>query len=216
MQLVPGTFALFYHYAIGKNSSTKADNLSLYFILGTITLMATIWLLVYTFIFKVFYDKINFYLDFIPWIMTGIFFAESIASLFFYYRKGKFTTLFISRSVARNLNSHAQKTKNRSDAFILGFFSGIPELIFTLPLYIVTSIELMKINFSLRPLFIIFYIIISIIPLFIIRTLYRCDYNLAKIERARIHAKIFIRIFISISFTLLAIAVIGTGVFNYG
>ena len=45
MQLTPGTFALFYHYALGKNSRTKADNLSLYFTLGVITFMAIVWIL---------------------------------------------------------------------------------------------------------------------------------------------------------------------------
>ena len=216
MQLTPGVFALFYHYALGKNSSTKADDLSLHFILGVITFIVITWLLIYALIFSIFYNKIEFYPNFLPWLMAGIFLAESIASLLFYYRKGKFTTLFIPRSIAKNLDFHARKVKDRSDAFILGFFSSIPELIFTLPLYIVSAIELMRINFSLRSIFIILYIIISIIPLFTIRTLYRHNHTLAKIEHTRIRAKLFIRILFCIGFLLLALAVIKLGVLNHG
>ncbi|MBR3254165.1 hypothetical protein IKF88_00310 [Candidatus Saccharibacteria bacterium] len=216
MQLAPGTFALFYHYALGKNSRTKADNLSLYFTLGIITFMATIWLFVYTFIFGFFCDKAELCLNFVPWLMVGVLLAESIASLFFYYRKGKFTALYVPRLAAKNLDLHAQKVKNRSDAFVLGLFSGSLELIFTLPLYVVSVIELMKINFSFRPLFIILYIIVSIIPLFAMRTLYRHDYNLATIEQLRVRTKTSTRIFISVGFLLLAIAITYVGVFYHG
>lgn len=216
MQLTPGVFALFYHYALGKNSPTKADNLSLYFILGTITFMTIIWLLVYAFIFAIFYNKAELCLNFFPWLMAGIFLAESIASLFFYYRKGKFTALFISRSTAKNLDLNAKRVKNRSDAFVLGFFSGIPELIFTLPLYTISVIELMEANFSIRSIFIIAYILISTIPLFAIRTFYRHDYTLAKIEHTRVRAKLSIRLFICIGYLLLAIATISLGGFNHG
>ena len=57
MQLTPGVFALFYHYALGKNSSTKADDLSLHFILGVITFIVITWLLIYALIFSIFYNK---------------------------------------------------------------------------------------------------------------------------------------------------------------
>lgn len=216
MQLTPGVFALFYHYTLGKNSSTKADDLSLHFILGVITFIIIAWLLVYALIFAIFYDKVEPYPNFLPWLMAGIFLAESIASLLFYYRKGKFTALFIPRSIAKNLDFHAQKVKNRSDAFVLGFFSGIPELIFTLPLYAISAIELMRMNFPLRPIFIIIYVIATIIPLFVIRTLYRHDHTLAKIEHTRIRAKLFIRILLCIGFLLLALSAIKLGVFNHG
>ena len=216
MQLTPGIFSLFYHYALGKYSSIKTDNFSLYFILGVITFMVTTWLLAYAFIFSILCNKIDLCLNFLPWLMAGIFLAESIASLFFYYRKGKFTTLFIPRSVAKNLDFHAKKIKNRSDSFVLGFFSGISELIFTLPLYIVSAIELMRVDLSLRPVLIILYIIFSIVPLFIIRTLFRHDYNLAKIERIRIRIKPFVRIIICVGFLFLALTVISLGVLNHG
>ena len=43
MQLTPGIFMLFYHYALGKKSRNKADDLNLSFILGAETFIATIW-----------------------------------------------------------------------------------------------------------------------------------------------------------------------------
>lgn len=216
LQLTPGTFALFYHYALGKNSTAKTNNLSLYFILGTIVFMTITWLIIYTLILAIFCQKSDFGSDFCPWLMAGIFFAESIAGFFFYYRKGKFTALFVSRQSAKNLSIHAQKVKTRSDAFILGLFAGTPELIFTLPLYIISATELMKITTIPRALIIAIYITVSIFPLFVIRTLYRCGYNLATIERLRVRAKLFVRLAICISFLLLTIATIGLGVLNHG
>ncbi len=73
------------------------------------------------------------------WTFAGLFFATAIVMAFFYFRKTKATALFISRKVARNYRLRAESVKSRSDAFLLGFFSSIPELVFTLPLFILLA-----------------------------------------------------------------------------
>ena len=79
MQLSSGIFMLFYHYALGKKSAKIADNLSLYFILGVEFFTAAVWFTVFLILPDA--SPILF------WILAGILFAESLASLFFYYRK---------------------------------------------------------------------------------------------------------------------------------
>lgn len=216
MQLTPGIFVLFHHYALGKKSTKKANNLDSYFILGIIVFIVATWLIIYNLIFIIFRDKPDFSSGPYPWIMTGIFFAESFLGLFFYYRKGKFTTLFISRSSANSYFNQAKQVKTKSDAFTLGFLSNIPELLFTLPLYIISATELMKITFFPRALIILAYIIISILPILFFRTLYLLGRNLAEIEQLRIRIKPLVRIVLFAGFLLLAFATIKTGIINHG
>lgn len=216
LQLTPGTFALFYHYALGKKSAKIADDFGLSFILGVEVFTATVLLLVYSLTFFIFCNQPGFCNHIFLWIMTGVFIAEALAFFFFYYRKGRTTALFIPRRIAKNIILRAEKTKSRSDAFILGFVSGSPELLFTLPLYIISVVELMLVPTLPRILTIIFYIIVLTIPLFSIRSLYRTGHNLAEIQRSRARAKSFVRLFISICFLLLAFATIIIGVFING
>lgn len=210
MQLTPGIFILFYHYALGKKSRNKADDLSLSFILGAETFIATIWFLVlFTF------------LPIIPqvfiWVIASLLIIEATASLFFYYRKGPGTALFITRSSAKVLELRAKNIKTRSDAFILGFFSNLPELIFTFPLYLLASFIMPNISFSLPPaIYIIIYLMLAVMPLFFIHILYRTDHNLSDIERLRINLKPVVRLFLFVGFLLLAILTINYGVINNG
>lgn len=208
MQLVPGIFALFYHYALGKKSVKKADDLSLYFIFGTETFVAVVWFLAF------------FILPIIPkplfWIIAGVLIAESLISLFFYYRKGHGTALFLPRHSAKVLEEHAKNVKTNSDAFVLGFFANTPELFFTLPLYFIAVAILTRDYFFPYAAYIIISILLTILPLFVIHILYRTDHNLAEIERSRVRLKPFVRLFLSVMFLMLAALAINLGVLSYG
>ena len=216
MQLTPGIFLLFYHYLIGRKSTKKASDYSLYFILGSLTYIVIIWLACYGIIFNIFCSQSNLNIDIFIWIMAGILFAESILVFFYYFRKSKATALFIPRSTANQIEMQTKNIKTRLDAFLLGFFSGMPELFFTLPIYIVSTIGLMSLNNFPRFVFIIIYIIFAISPLFYIRSLYKYDYNLAEIERRRVKTKPFIKLILCISYLLLTFVTIGIGVLNNG
>ena len=208
MQLSSGIFMLFYHYALGKKSAKIADNLSLYFILGVEFFTAAVWFTVFLILPDA--SPILF------WILAGILFAESLASLFFYYRKSSATALFIPRSIAQDFEIHAQNIKTHSDAFILGFLANIPELIFTLPLYCIAVVILSSTNFLPHAAFIILYVISAITPLFIIHALYHTGHNFADIERLRVRFKPLIRFLIFASFLITATLVINFGVINNG
>lgn len=212
LQLSPGVFSLFYHYSLGKKSKQKTDDLSLSFILGVETCLAIVFLSIFIIIsFAPFSEE--FISDIFPWIMVGIFLAESVATLLFYYRRGKYTELFLPRKLAGGLLTHAQNVRTRSDAFMLGAISSIPELIFTAPLLVYCISVSSYRECAVAPaIIIILYVLSATIPLFVVRTFYKSGFNLAEIERLRVKTKSFFRLSIVVGFLILAIIAINNGI----
>ena len=210
LNLTPGVYALFCHYCYGKFDKKKTQDFSFFFILGAEIVASCLFLSTYLLVAIVIADFSRDVINYIAWVLVGLFIALAIASLFFYFRRGDGTRLFIPRKIAACYNAHAKNAKTRSDAFCLGALSGIPELLLTLPLYIVTSGEILKMSSS-HPgssLLTILYIVIPIIPLFIMRFNYHHGNNLADIERSRVRNKIFTRAIMCVSYLLIAIIII--------
>lgn len=208
MQLSSGVFATFYHYALGKKSRKKADDFSLYFILGTEIFIAATFLILCIFIFT-FYNQIDSHTNLFSWILAGIFAFEALFSFFFYYRKGKTTELsFIPRFIEKNLTNHISNIKTRSDAFVLGFISNIPELIFTLPIYIFLIINLIDFDILPRTMIIILYVVATIFPPILTFSLYHSGHNFADIARLRLRYKPLVRFSLPIIYILLTIILI--------
>lgn len=214
LQLTPGVFALFSHYAFGKFSKPKAADFILFFIIGAETITACLFMSIFFLIGIFMFDNLDFNHIFY-WIFAGIFIGLGIASLFFYFRRGKGTKLFIPRKYAKALDFSAQSVKSRSDAFLLGALSGVCELFFTLPLYIVASVAILKINLSGLPgnLFAILLVLAPIIPLFAYYGYYRTGHNLADLEKHRIKSKLFIRLILCVSYFLIAALIISERIF---
>ncbi|MDO5480533.1 MAG: hypothetical protein Q4F58_02605 [Candidatus Saccharibacteria bacterium] len=216
LQTSPAVFAIFYHHALGKTSAKKADDQSLSFILGTEFFTAIIFLAIY-FLVAYLDATINYNYAILMWVMGGIFVLEAIVAFFFYFRPGKksrkTTRLFLPRKIAKGLETRTGKTKNRSDTILLGFLTAATELIFTLPLYIISAIQIVRLASRFSPFFIIAYIVITTLPLFIVRILYRTHHNLAEIQRRRIKKKLFFKIIIALGFAILSALSITTGVF---
>ncbi len=215
MQLPAGIFSIFYHSAISKNSHKKADDLSLSFILGAKFFNALVWFSSYIIINSILSAQ-SFPYIILYWVFATIFLCEAFIFFFLYYRKGHSTALFISRRIATNYAAHCAHTKKRSDAFLIGFVSFLPELIFTMPLYIFTSLILVHSLPALYALIVIIAIIAITIPLHCIRIAYLAGCNLANIERIRTSIKPFIRFIIPLSFITIAIIIIINLGANYG
>ena len=214
LQLSPSVFTVFYHYASGKYSTKKADGLTIYYILGEEIFLTVIFLFIYFIFFSIFIDIGSPASSVLPWILAGTFFALSLISLFFYFRKGKNTELFISRKLAKKITTNAKDVKTAFDAFVLGFTTCIPELIFTLPLFIAVALSLTYIINYPRSLLVFVYILVVVIPIFVYHHLYSTDHNLAEIERHRIKNKSFYRLIISLGFFILAFLLLNTGLGN--
>ena len=216
LQTSPAVFAIFYHHALGKTSAKKADDQSLSFILGTEFFTAIFFLAIYFFV-GLFDATIEYDYVILMWVMGGLFALEAIISFFFYFRLGKksknTTKLFLPRKIAQGLETRAGKTKNRSDTILLGFLTAATELIFTLPLYIISTLQIVRLASRFSPFFIIAYIIIATLPLFAIRILFRTNHNLAEIQRSRVKKKLFFKIIIALGFVILSILSVLAGVF---
>lgn len=205
LQFVPGIFLLFNHHAFGKYSKAKATDLAVFFILGVETAIAFTFLVVYSILCitpaTVFVIDSNMFV----WVMAAIFFILSIAMLLLYYRRGRGTKLFISRRTANHFQTKIKTIKSRSDAFVFGLVSTFPELIFTLPLYLISAISIMRldINNYERSGIIIISSIVAIIPLLIMHFSSH-THHLADFIRFRFKNKPFFRICLSLSYFLIA------------
>lgn len=210
MQLIPNLFAYFYHYASGKYSSKKLGALSIFYILGAEALAVIIFIILNFLIYVFSFMNFDFTEGVFLWAAIGLLFSLGIAFFCFYYRKGKEATLFISRNLALNLRNRASSVKNKSDAFILGFVSGIPELIFTLPLYLLVLIAITK-NFLLTApcsFVLASFILIIISPLFFIYAYFKLGNNFADYLKIHKKNKTFFRYFIPSLYFILATLII--------
>lgn len=208
MQLSSSIFMIFYHYASGKYSHKKADSFALSYILGVETFTTILFISINTIYFSIFYRFPDLELRIFPWIMAGIVIAFCLISFFFYFRKSRGTELFIYRKFSRNLFSRTKSVKTRTDAFMLGSFSGIAELGFTLPLYVLAVVAINHFTILPRSPFSILFILSSIIPTITIFILYHTNHNIAEIERSRVKNKPFFRFIIPLGYALLAFALI--------
>lgn len=210
MKLIPGVFAFFYHYASGKYSARKVSDLSIFFIFGVEFLPALILILLNLSLYALSFTSLNLSNEILLWAITGLLIALSFAFFCFYFRRGDGTKLFISRRSAQNFEQKAKLVKNRSDAFILGFVSGIPELLFTLPLYLLILASTTRNYLEVIPRSFILVLFLSIIvsPLFFLYAYFRSGNNLANFQRLRIKNKTFFRIFVSILYLLIAMIII--------
>lgn len=213
LQLVPGIFALFSHYALGKFSKAKASDFALFFILGVEVISACFFLSTYFLMSILLIDNAVFENGQLAWGFAGLLIALAVFCLIFYYRRGKGSKLFIPRTYSEAIDHNAKTVKNRSGAFLLGLLSSSCELILTLPLYLIVAVQILKIESLGLPanLIAIVFILAPIVPLFFTYWQYRYGYNLADIMKRRSKIKPFIRITLSICYSILAILIIQSG-----
>ena len=210
LQLTPGVFALFYHYALGKFSKRKVSDLTLFFIIGAEIVNAFIFLSIYFLLGFFMLGNLGFKSDIFTYALVGVLVALAIVSSLCYYRHGAGTQLFISRRYAKGMDRLASSTNSRTDAMLLGALAGSYELIFSLPLFITVATITLELNIFRQPsnLIAIAFVIAPILPLFIIRWQYQSGHNLADIMRLRTKNKPFMRFLLTVSFFLIAILII--------
>ena len=210
LQLVPGIFILFSHAKLGQFSKTKASDLSTFFILGTETAVILFSLAIYAIlnISPLVASFLN--TPCFSWLLAGIFLALGILFCAIYYRKSPGTELFISRNFAARCQEKISLAKTRSDAFLLGLFAGLPELVFTFPLYLLASLTVM--NFATtaveRAIFTLLFAFSAVLPLLVCHFLFSTHHTLADLIRFRFKNKTFFRFFITFCYFLIAILII--------
>lgn len=215
LQLTPSVFLLFSHYSYGKYSRKNTSNASLFFILGVEVSTVLIYILLYIAMSSL-YIAPTFTDNLLGWIIAGVMVATGIIFPFYYFRKGQGTKLFISRRLAKEFDYKAKTIKTRSDAFVLGFISSLPELIFSFPIYIIAILEIMKIGdlAIIRAVLSLCFVLIKIAPLLAIHLAMDHGYNLVNLQKIKVKNKQFIRIFTSLTYVLIGILIIIFGFFS--
>lgn len=210
LQLRPSILMIFLHYASAKYSKMRTSDLALFYIFGVEFFVASGFILLYyitTISLQLLPDigmTIIYYILLIVLLIIGISFP------FLYFRRGAGTRLFISRKIAASLTERAKKTKTRSDAFMLGFSAGLPELVLTIPLYLLSTIIIADLSeyAAARAGIIILFIMVAVLPLFIIRALFAHHYNLANIQMFREKNKTFYCLMLCVMYILTAAMVL--------
>lgn len=205
LQLVPGIFALFLHYANGKRTQKLTRKLVAWFIVGTGTASIVTFASLYAILCTTPTMQLIVNNEIFSWMMVGAFISLCLVVLGFYYRKGRDSRLFLPRSFAATIHEKAPRVKTEPDAFAMGFFSVVPEYIFTLPIYMISAIAIMKLgggNLSVMGLGLCL-MLASILPLLMIYGLSH-RYNLAKYIKFRFDNKSFFRFTLSLYYLLIA------------
>ena len=212
LQLTPAIFMIFSHYASAKYSRQKTSNLALFFILGVEAITTLVFILIYTIVMSTAEFEMPLTLDsyILIWCLVVIFATIGLIFPWVYFRKGKGTQLFIGRRLAEQITKKARDVKTQSEAFLLGFIAGVPELIFTLPLYFVSVTAIMAIGETTiaRSAMVILIVLAAVLPLFFVHISLNHGFNLANLERARTKNKTFYRMLIGILYLLIAVMLI--------
>lgn len=198
LQLTPGVFSIWCHYALAKNSKNKVLDLSGYFAVG-IEMVASLMLMVTYFIF------INMPNDeMINWVLAGILVALGLFVFAWYFRKGAGTELFISRKSAKGFYEKARTARKKSDIFVLGIVAYVSELFLILPLMIVIILQMRNFEVGYQVAILAAYVMAAMTSFGTIRGRFLRGKNLAEIQRTRTKSKNFYRFLISSSYMVVA------------
>ena len=208
--LTSGVFLILFHSLLGRMSRRRASDFALFYIFGVeITLTLILFLLYLIFNVSLSFSTI-YNSDIFNWILAGLFVLLGILYPAFYFRSGRGTKLFISRSTAEHFRRKADSVKSRSDAFMLGLCSLIPDLLFTAPALVVIALTITHLGFTppARAGLLLLFVLISICPLLLLHLCFTSGRNLADLLRFRFKNKNFFRLLVTLFYFLIALLII--------
>lgn len=126
-------------------------------------------------------------------IVCGLVLGIGVAVWLFYFRSGKGTSLWISRSFARHLSDRSKATHRSVESFSLGLTSVVSELIFILPSMAVTALVLVQLDGPWQLAGIGIYTLISLLGLLIVWAMVGGGHSISKIQKWRETNKRFLQ-----------------------
>lgn len=139
------------------------------------------------------------------WLMIaiGAIAACAFVMLFFYYRKGRGTELWVPKSISGYITRRARHANDNIEAFSLGMLSAFAELPITIALYFVVANCLLQTSMPL--LVAVLYVAIVVLPMFILKLTIKSGQNVVAAQKWRIRNKSFLRIISGSGFAVLAV-----------
>lgn len=190
-QLSASVLLLLSGHALGaKRAHRKVVSLVGNYLAGTI-IMTTLVLISLAFISAYFFSLVT---PPIVWaIIAGASVGLGLAVWVFYYRRKDGTTLWLPRDIANYLRTSSKTTKNAVEAFSLGLFGVIAELIFTIAPMLIAAFVILDMSFEMQIAGLFAYVAISCLPLLIIAGLIGGGRNISQVQRWREKNKRFIQ-----------------------
>ncbi len=218
-QLSVSVFTLFSGHAIGaKTAQSKVLRLTTGFLFGA--LVMTMLLISFTS-----FTLQSFFATTTPQVVwaacCGLLLGLGVAVWTFYYRKGKGTSLWIPREIARHLTDRAKGTHHSTEAFSLGLSSVTGELLFIIAPVIVASLALIRLDPLWQLVGVGLYTVISLISLLVVYMLVGSGHKLSRIQKWRENNKRFLQFtagggLLILGFYIYVDQVLGTSVLAQG
>ena len=205
LQLSLGTLLLLYHSSLGRFVKKKTKSLASSFISG-VCLMSFLFLATSTFLsFALFSSPLS---KFLLSIYVGVLLALALITWFLYFRPGKSkkesTELWLPKKISRFIDSRAKITNNNSEAFSLGLLTVFGELPFTFILFLLSGASLLELPENFEILALVFFSVLSVLPLIVLRLAIRKGKTVVEIQRFRVKNKFFFKTLIGFCFLILA------------
>lgn len=205
LQLELGTLLLLYHESLGKHIRKVTRKLTAFYIIGacffTMLLMFGTILIIL--------NVCNGQLD-RTWLIfcSAIMAIIAVLTLFFYYKPGKNTMLWIPSPVARYLENRAKRTSAAPEGIALGMMTSLGELPFSIILIVIAANSIINLPQEFTILAVAVYALISVMPLIITKMLIKSGRTVVDIQRWRVKNKNFLKVFSVICYITLAAFVV--------
>lgn len=204
LQLPLGTLLLLYHSSLSKHVRAQTRSLASSFISGA-TFMHFLLLAASCFLIVSLSVSGTLSLTSLA-VLFGALLALALVAWCFYYKiNGRSTELWLPRRLAAFLDSRAKDTRDNSEAFSLGLFTGFAELCFTFPLFLLSANAILHLPSLFQALALVVFTLLSVLPLIILRLTLRSGKNVADVQRWRIKNKPFFRFFSGLGYFILAV-----------
>lgn len=132
-------------------------------------------------------------IPFLTVMACGLLFGLGVAVWIFYYRREQGTTLWLPRGAARYLNDRTKATKHSAEAFALGLFSVVAELLFIFAPLFISALILISLAPSLQVAGVLLYAAISLFPLIIVYMMVSGGHSISRIQKWRESNKRFLQ-----------------------
>lgn len=200
LQLQLGSLLLLYHASLGKHVRKKTRSIVSSYIagIGTLTFLA---IAAISFMFDRYFGD-SLYPEEVV-IIASMLAALAVIVWIFYYKRGKSTELWLPRSVAKFIDSHAKTTNSNTEAFSLGVLTSLAEMPFTLVLFVVAANSILKLPPLWQLISVVIYTTLAILPAVILRFAVRRGETITSIQRWRVKHKTFMRVISGVGFLIL-------------
>ncbi len=190
-QLSVSVLTLLSSHAIGKKQSqAKVARLTFGFVAGA----AVMTLLTLSFFALVFLHLFGPNTPQVIWaVACGLLVGVGVAVWFFYYRRGRGTTLWIPRGMARHLSERSKLTEHAAESFSLGLVSVLSELLFIAAPMIISALVLIQLPGGWQLVGIGIYAIVSVLSLISVWVLIGSGHKLSEIQKWREANKRFLQ-----------------------